>query len=404
MTIQDSFWSAFLFQKKSQKFNDGFKLFLYQLGTDQLEALFGVIRTQTHASNCSLYELYQRVNMCLQIEQVYAEHPEWRQGNRLCVGTTFDRASANSWIGDLYASDISLPTIWGRGLLKSKKDFISLFLIAIDKIKINDQVKPEISHDLLDNCKIEATLLSLDLCTVDDKVLIWNGQYVKSSKIIVSGRFCSPIKIEYKKYEMNEDGICKEYSAASIPLENLIQIKDYFSQLLGSDLQVDITTTSYCYPPRFIPYLKLEHEKNIAIDDKFTCPHCINPPYRCEKKKLRHHIAKHLLIYKNINPHANLCGFCGFIGCSIGLESTSGKGKNTNFGVDISGCKYGVKFSIGCATSANAPSSNKPIECPHCKLVVWSYNLEYHYRDHHTTAVAPCIDERELARLHNFKK
>jgi len=25
------------------------------------------------------------------------------------------------------------------------------------------------------------------------------------------------------------------------------------------------------------------------------------------------------------------------------------------------------------------------------------YNLEYRYRDHHATVVAPCIDERELA-------
>ena len=37
-----------------------------------------------------------------------------------------------------------------------------------------------------------------------------------------------------------------------------------------------------------------------------------------------------------------------------------------NFGVDISGCKYGVNFSLGCSSNTNAPSSNKPIECPHC--------------------------------------
>ena len=141
MTIQDSFWATYIFQKHASNFTEDFKLFLYLLGTDQLEAFFGVLRTQTHASNCSLYELYQRINLCLQIEKVYAEHPEWKQGSRLCVGTTHDHSSARSWIGDLNVSEIVLPTIWGRGL-KSAKEILNQYGYSHTELEVDLQNNP----------------------------------------------------------------------------------------------------------------------------------------------------------------------------------------------------------------------------------------------------------------------
>ena len=137
--------------------------------------------------------------------------------------------------------------------------------------------------------------MSLENSTVDEKDLIWNGNYIKSSKLMISGMLCSPIKIQYKKSENFEGNVYIEDKFASIPLDNLIQLKDHFSQLIGSNYYtLDIPTTTYKYPSRLCPYLKLDPDKSIAIDDKFTCPHCINPLYKCEKKKLRHHIAKHI--------------------------------------------------------------------------------------------------------------
>ena len=44
-TIQDSFWAVYLFQKYLNRFDEDLQCFLYQLCTDQLESLFGVIRT-----------------------------------------------------------------------------------------------------------------------------------------------------------------------------------------------------------------------------------------------------------------------------------------------------------------------------------------------------------------------
>ena len=56
-TIQDSYWAVYLFQKYLNRFDEDLQCFLYQLGTDQLESLFGVIPTQSHSRNFSLYEL-----------------------------------------------------------------------------------------------------------------------------------------------------------------------------------------------------------------------------------------------------------------------------------------------------------------------------------------------------------
>lgn len=65
-TIQDAFVCAAIFQKNSSEL----KLYLFMLGTDQLENLFGVVRTLSHASSCDLLEFTDRVKIALQIEKV----------------------------------------------------------------------------------------------------------------------------------------------------------------------------------------------------------------------------------------------------------------------------------------------------------------------------------------------
>ena len=165
---------------------------------------------------------------------------------------------------------------------------------------------------------------------------------------------------------------------------------------------------NYSYPIILIPHLKLElqNEACLNVDDKFTCPHCRSKQYTCPKKKLRHHIMQHVHIWKDIAQNSKLCGFCGFVGCEIGLIVSSGKGQQKNWSIDFSGCKYGVSFSIGCVSSSSSPSSNKPVFCPHCenKFVLWSDNLQCHYDQKHPTSIAPEIDIEEIERLRKFKK
>ncbi len=65
-TIQDAFVCAAVYIEQ----NSDLLLFLYMLGTDQLEGLFATIRTLTHASNCDLLELHDRLKIAMQLEKV----------------------------------------------------------------------------------------------------------------------------------------------------------------------------------------------------------------------------------------------------------------------------------------------------------------------------------------------
>jgi hypothetical protein len=245
-------------------------------------------------------------------------------------------------------------------VLSSKKSFVSLFLIVIDRIRLHGQVKGEISHDMLDNAKIEASVLSLDEAFVDDKYLKWNGKYLSNKSLHIDGNLCSPIKIKYEKNSKIIDGVGFE---------------------------------------------DLEKVASLSIDEKFTCPHCKSKPFTCSKKKLRHHIMQHVHIWKDIAQNSKLCGFCGFVGCDIGLVVSSGKGQQKNWSF-YSNCAYIVPFSIGCVSSSSSPSSNKPVFCPHCtnKFVLWSDNLQCHYDQQHPTSIAPEINIEEIERLRKFKK
>lgn len=65
-TIQDAFVCAAIFQEHES----GLKMYLYMLGTDQLESLYATIRTLTHATSCDFLELHDRIKIALQIEKV----------------------------------------------------------------------------------------------------------------------------------------------------------------------------------------------------------------------------------------------------------------------------------------------------------------------------------------------
>jgi hypothetical protein len=92
--------------------------------------------------------------------------------------------------------------------LKNKNNYLSLFLITVDKFTLHGQVVYEINPDMLDKSKIEVTLLSLDKCTLDEKSLKWHGSYIKSSKLMLNGIYCNSIKIKYETVlSFDENGI-----------------------------------------------------------------------------------------------------------------------------------------------------------------------------------------------------
>ncbi len=60
-TIQDAFNAARRFNVKGTIY----KLFLFMLGTDQMEELFGNIRTMTHSANCDYLQLIQKLRIAM---------------------------------------------------------------------------------------------------------------------------------------------------------------------------------------------------------------------------------------------------------------------------------------------------------------------------------------------------
>jgi hypothetical protein len=111
--IQSTIQSVFITVAKFQSKNSDQSLYLYQLGTDQLEGFFSTIRTLTHSKNCNFLELKQRMVVALQIEKVYIDNPMWRNSSRVSA-TTNDHSSAASWTGNLQTNteEWSLKTIW----------------------------------------------------------------------------------------------------------------------------------------------------------------------------------------------------------------------------------------------------------------------------------------------------
>ena len=58
-------------------------------------------------------------------------------------------------------------------------------------------------------------------------------------------------------------------------------------------------------------------------------------------------------------------------------------------GQPVHQCQLGaISYSLGPAAncSFNAPCTNRPMQCPKCLLVIWSYSMPHHLSDEHSAA------------------
>jgi hypothetical protein len=249
---------------------------------------------------------------------------------------------------------------------------------------------------------------------INDEKLVWSGKYLPSkNSITIDGALALEIKINFdtSSYEFvnGEDNevTYKLKSNSFLRATDLTQFVDYYKSYLTQNPTISIPTTSYTYPPNISKFFKINIKDDYVVDEKFQCLICTN--YKCEKSKMRHHIGKHIL-NKDIEIDVHLCGFCGKIGCSIGLDTTSGRGSYKTLGPS-SDCKYFYQFSLGAAmkSSKYSPCTNRPVECSIClskkkNFICWSYNLVVHYKDQHPSTEPPSIDNDEITRVKNFKK
>ena len=97
------------------------RLYLYQLGTDQVERLFSLVRTITHARNCDSLELCQRLSHAESLEVIISKRPTWKimHGKRLCGNK--DASSQREWKGNLEVDDCDVPMLWHMGRMEAVK-------------------------------------------------------------------------------------------------------------------------------------------------------------------------------------------------------------------------------------------------------------------------------------------
>jgi hypothetical protein len=118
---------------------------------------------------------------------------------------------------------------------------------------------------------------------------------------------------------------------------------------------------------------------------------------------MRNHIGFHIL-HGDCGQHPHRCGYCGEVGCTIGLEITSGCGNETVYGPK-SDCSYYTDISKRAENKfvKSYPCSNRPVICVQCQDCYWSYNLTEHYKIKHAGIMCPNqIPEEE--RKHMLSK
>ena len=131
----------------------------------------------------------------------------------------------------------------------------------------------------------------------------------------------------------------------------------------------------------------------VVSKDKFSCKLC---DQEVDTKQMRLHVGKHILKDKL----SNVCGFCGIPGCSIAFEKSSGRGATATLSAN-SNCAYRSKFSLKAAekVTKSSPCTNRPVSCPMCNIVVWSYMMDSHYIHVHpneTLCILVTSEERDM--------
>jgi len=180
--IQDAFISCAIFRKRhSDK-----QLYLFQLGTDQLENLFSTLRTINHSFTCDFLEMNERLKMAYDVENVYAKRPDLRPTSRLTaqmkIKSTLDHSSVHSWSGDLLTYNLDLETIWSYGrdkalsLLKNYDYNDNEFIVGeeytmmnpISEYEDNDEDDCDDENNNNDNNEINETVVQNNNCNNED--------------------------------------------------------------------------------------------------------------------------------------------------------------------------------------------------------------------------------------------
>ncbi|CAN0270675.1 unnamed protein product, partial [Scytosiphon promiscuus] len=117
--LQATIRCAFVTVAQGGHFSPEELLHVFDLGSDNVEQEFAVVRTLTHARTCDVKEFAQRVSHATQLNDTWAKHPEWkRAGVRLNEGTA-DHMNHTTWAaggeGNASVKGVDLVSCWKVG-------------------------------------------------------------------------------------------------------------------------------------------------------------------------------------------------------------------------------------------------------------------------------------------------
>jgi hypothetical protein len=95
------------------------EVYVYQLGDDRLEGLFGILRSLAGAGrNFDALQLEERINIAAQIAYIFTKRPDWDRGSRRLNGS-LDRWNPKSWRGCVDPKLANVRNSWDNGLALS---------------------------------------------------------------------------------------------------------------------------------------------------------------------------------------------------------------------------------------------------------------------------------------------
>ncbi len=123
--MQHHIRSAYFYAAKVKVYDPSGNFRLILMGTDQLEKMFGDIRTMVgNDMNCDQYQLSSRATCAARCAQILSKHPDWDLGPQRLKMQGLSSSSAShkhdhinpaSWLGDTSVANVSLQTCWILG-------------------------------------------------------------------------------------------------------------------------------------------------------------------------------------------------------------------------------------------------------------------------------------------------
>ncbi|KAK6987917.1 hypothetical protein R3P38DRAFT_3445739 [Favolaschia claudopus] len=117
--------NAFFCLAKQQKLDPRLPFYLFQVGDDPLERLFGKLRMLgAHNSAMSYAQAIERLGHACDLQAVFLRQPDMDQGQRRISMTRsegVDHLNIVSWTGHAIAGDCHIPSVWEEGRKVAKQ-------------------------------------------------------------------------------------------------------------------------------------------------------------------------------------------------------------------------------------------------------------------------------------------